>query len=132
MELHIRIIGFLLIVLALIHVGFPRYFGWKRELASLSLINRQMMYVHMFFIALMVLLMGLLCVCCATEMQASVIGRYVAAGFSVFWLLRLVFQLFVYSPRLWKGKAFETGIHICFTLLWAYLAVVFFLVYLGV
>ena len=59
MELQLKIIGVLLIALALLHAFFPRYFQWKKELSGLKLINRQMMYVHTFFIALAVFLMGL-------------------------------------------------------------------------
>ena len=61
MELHLKIIGTLLIILAFIHAIFPKYFNWKQELNSLSIINRQLMYVHSFFIAFVVLLMGVLC-----------------------------------------------------------------------
>ena len=61
MELQLKIIGFLLVLLALVHIIFPKYFDWKNECRSLSLVNRQIMYVHTFFIALMILLMGILC-----------------------------------------------------------------------
>ena len=55
MEIHVKVAGFILIMLALVHVIFPRYFDWKNDLSTLSLINRQMMYVHTFFIALLCL-----------------------------------------------------------------------------
>ncbi len=54
MEMHLRVIGGLLTVLALLHAGFPRYFNWATEFQPLSLINLQMMYVHTLFIALLV------------------------------------------------------------------------------
>jgi hypothetical protein len=60
MDLQIKIIGGLLILLAMLHLIFPKYFNWKQELSSLSLVNRQIMYVHTFFIAFVVFLMGLL------------------------------------------------------------------------
>ena len=58
MEIHLKIIGFILIVLAFVHIIFPRYFAWKEQLKSLTLINKQMMYVHTFFIAVTTLLIG--------------------------------------------------------------------------
>jgi len=61
MEVHLKTIGVVLIMLSIVHVIFPKYFNWKKELASLSLINKQMMEVHTFFIALTVFLMGILC-----------------------------------------------------------------------
>lgn len=125
MIIHLHIIGSLLILLALIHVVFPKYFNWKIELNTLSLINRQIMTVHTFFIALMVLLMGLLCLTSATEITETILGKKIAFGFFVFWTIRLFFQFFIYSSKLWKGKTFETSIHILFALLWIYLSSIF-------
>jgi hypothetical protein len=35
----------------LLHLAFPRYFRWKEETAGLSLMTRQVLHVHTFFIA---------------------------------------------------------------------------------
>lgn len=125
MEIHLKFIGVLLIILALVHVFFSRYFKWKQELQTLSLINRQMMIVHTFFIALVLLLMGLLCLTSSHELISTRLGKKVSLGLGIFWLIRLIFQFFVYSPLLWKGKRFETTVHLAFILLWAYLSIVF-------
>jgi hypothetical protein len=125
MELHLNIIGVLLMLLALIHIPFPKYFKWKEELSSLSLINKQMMEVHTFFIGLTVFLMGILSFTMANELVNTYFGRIISLGMGIFWGFRLVFQLFVYSPKLWKGRTFETVIHIIFTLLWIYLSFVY-------
>ena len=76
--------------------------------------------------------MGILCICCATDMVNTTLGQQVSFGLFVFWGCRLIFQFFVYSPTLWKGKVFETAVHIVFSLLWAYLTTVFFLIYWAV
>lgn len=115
----------LLIALGLVHVIFPKYFNWKAELKSLSLINRQVMMVHTFFIALTVFLMGLLCFTSANELVQTSLGKKVSLGFGIFWTCRLLIQLFGYSSQLWKGKKFETLVHIIFTCTWIYLSVVF-------
>lgn len=128
MSLQLEFIGALLVVLALLHVGFARYFDWRREFAAVSLLNRQMMYVHTFFIALAVLLMGVLCLTSAAQLVGTALGRRVALGMGVFWLARLLIQFFGYSATLWRGKRFETIIHVLFALLWAYLSGVFLLV----
>lgn len=128
MEIHLQIIGTLLIVLSLIHVVFPRYFNWKSELQHLSLINRQMMTVHTFFIALTVFLIGLLCVTSASELIETSLGRKISLWLAVFWTIRLFTQIFIYSPMLWKGKTFETIVHILFTIFWAYMSLVFWMV----
>ena len=131
MLLQLRIIGFALVVLALLHAAFARYFNWRTEFAPVSLINRQMMYVHTFFVAFMVLLMGVLCLTSASDLVSTPLGRRVALGCGVFWLARLLIQFFGYSPELWRGKRFETGVHVVFISFWSYLSAVFLLVGLG-
>jgi len=129
MEINLNIVGCLLITLALLHIIFPRYFNWTNELRSVSLVNRQMMYIHTFFIALALFLMGLLCLTSAQQIIKTELGNKISFGFGIFWLARLIIQFFGYSPILWKGKRLESAIHIAFSILWIYLSVVFFYVY---
>jgi hypothetical protein len=131
MELHIKIIGGLFILLAVLHVFFPKYFNWKNELRSLSLMNRQMIRVHLFFIAFGLFLVGLLCLTSGTELLNTSIGRRISLGLGIFWAVRLYVQFFVYSGKLWKGKPFEAMVHILLSLFWAYISVVFILAYFG-
>ena len=125
MDLHLKIIGFILIILAIVHGVFPRYFNWQKELSSLSLINKQMMHVHTFFIALVVFLMGVLCLTSSTELIETHFGKRICFGLGVFWIIRLLIQFFGYSSELWKGKIFETSVHILFICLWTYLSLIF-------
>lgn len=83
------------------------------------------MEVHTFFVALTVMLIGLLCCFYADNLANSQFGRVIAMGLGIFWGIRLLFQFFVYSPKLWRGKPFETTMHIIFSLLWIYLTFVF-------
>ncbi len=124
---HIQIIGFLFILLGVIHIIFPKYFKWKKELAALSMINREMMQVHTFFIALTAFGMGLLCISSAPELLSTSIGRKITLGLAIFWTIRLFIQFFIYSSALWKGKTFETMVHIIFSALWTYISIVFWL-----
>lgn len=125
MEIHFKIVGLFLILLALMHIIIPKYFKWEQELTSLSLITRQILYVHTFFIAFMVLLMGLLCIGYSQDLAYTPLGRIVCIGLFGFWLTRLIFQFFVYSSKVWKGKGFETTMHILFSILWTYFSAVF-------
>ena len=129
MYIHLNIIGILLVLLAFLHIFFPKYFHWKKELKSLSLINQQMMVVHTFFIGLTVFLIGLLCLTSSTELIETNLGKKISLGIGVFWMIRLFTQFFIYSPKLWKGKRFETLTHIFFSLLWIYLSSVFLIIY---
>lgn len=127
MEIHFNIAGILLVLLAALHATFPKYFKWEAELLPLSLINRQMFYIHTFFIALSLLLMGLLCITSAYELASTPLGKKVSLGLALFWIARLAIQFFGYSSELWKGKKFETAIHVIFSLLWFYFCWVFLL-----
>ncbi len=128
MEFHLKAIGIILIVLAAVHAIFPRYFEWRIQLGSLSVINRQMMYVHTLFIALGVFLMGVLCLTSSGDIIGTTLGKRIAIGFGIFWLVRLLVQFFGYSSELWKGKKFETFVHILFVLLWTYFTAIFLMI----
>ena len=125
MELHVKIIGATLFILGFIHVGFPRYFKWKTEFASVSLMNRQMMYIHTLFIGIMIIMIGFLCFRFSSELCNTPFGRTITLGIGIFWFLRLIVQFFGYSSKLWKGKAFETSMHILFAAYWSYLSFIF-------
>lgn len=126
--LHLKVIGVLLVVLSFIHVIFPRYFNWKEELKDLSLMNRQMMKIHTLFIGLVVFLIGVLCLHSPKGLIETELGKTISFGIGVFWLLRLIVQFFGYSSQIWKGKTFETIIHILFSFFWLYLTIIFFMI----
>jgi hypothetical protein len=119
--LHLHVLG----VVFFVHAVFPARFDWRRELPALSLINQQLMTVHTFFIAVVVLGIGVVCLVDAEPLVATPLGRHVCVGLSVFWGLRFLAQHFWYSPRLWRGKVFETVVHVAFSLLWAWATAVF-------
>jgi hypothetical protein len=129
MEIHIRIIGVILIVLAVAHSAFPSYFNWGTELRTVSLINKEMMYVHTFFIALMLFLMGILCLTSAHDLIHTSLGNRICLGLGIFWTARLLIQFFGYSSVLWRGKRLESFIHMAFAAMWLYAGTVFLIVY---
>ncbi|MBK8723304.1 MAG: hypothetical protein IPL95_13845 [Saprospiraceae bacterium] len=130
MELNIKIAGIFMILLSLMHIGFPRYFKWEIELKKVSLINKQLMEVHTFFVAFTVFLMGILCMISSNDLINSMLGRRISMGFGIFWGLRLFIQLFGFSSSLWKGKTFETSIHFLFTIIWIYFTISFLILFL--
>lgn len=123
---NLRLVGLLLAILGLSHAYFPRRFGWREECEQLSPLTREVHFVHNAYIGLFCFLNGILCLFFAGDLLApSRLAGAVLTGLTVFWGSRLVVQLFVYSRDLWRGKRFETGVHILFSLFWTYLAVVF-------
>lgn len=131
MWIHLKVIGWLLVLLSLLHVFVPGYLDWKKDLAPIGLMNRQMMMTHMIFIAITVFAIGLLCVTSTADLLTTPLGRKLCLGLAVFWALRLFFQLFVYSAELWRGKTFETFIHFMAVGFWVYMMVVFGLCWWG-
>jgi len=129
MEIHIKIIGVLFILLALIHLLFPKRFNWNTELRSLNLLNRQIMIIHTFFIGLTVFMMGILCLTCSYDLVHTTFGKKISLGLGIFWTIRLYIQFFGYSTELWKGKRFETSVHVVFSLMWTYVSFVFISTY---
>lgn len=126
MEGLLRLAGLSLIVLALAHLPIARHLRWKEELVRVSLLTRQIFTVHCLFLCLTLVLMGLLClVWPETLLQSSPLGRLVAGGLCFFWFCRLFAQWFVYDWRHWRGKRFETVVHLMFTVLWAFYAALF-------
>jgi hypothetical protein len=125
----LKIAGVIQVMLALVHFVFPRYFKWKVDLGAITLVNKQLMYVHKFFIALVVLLMGVVCLAAPQDILSTRLGKFLSLGLFVFWGTRLYFQFFVYSSILWKGKTFETMIHVMFSIIWVYLSSVFLVIY---
>ena len=126
LSMHLRIVGILLVLLGLSHSIFNRYFGWERELAGVSLLTRQIFFVHSFFIGLGVVLGGVGSFLCADALLRPVLlSRAVLAGMTVFWLCRLLAQFFAYDTRIWKGDRFRTSMHAAFSALWIYVTITY-------
>lgn len=120
-KIHLILAGALQIALALFHFTLPGRFQWHEDLARLSLLNRQIFWVHTFFIMLVLVLFGLLSIFGAKELvRPTSLSRMVLAGITFFWVARLFCQFFVYSPELWRGNTLFTVAHVLFSLLWAY------------
>ena len=126
LELHLKIVGVSLIALGLAHFLFPKRFHWKEELERLSLLNRQIFWVHDWFVVLTIIMFGIVSLVYTDSLLAySKLAEVVLAGFFTFWLCRLYVQFFVYDSSLWKGDRFNTRVHIAFSLTWLYYVMVY-------
>ena len=125
-ELHLRIAGAMQVALALAHLDFARRFHWREEFARVSLLNRQMFYVHTFFVCVVLALFGSLSLLAPDVLlEPTRLARLVLAGIAAFWALRLYCQWFVYDASLWRGHTFQTVMHFVFTIAWIYFVVVY-------
>jgi hypothetical protein len=126
LETHLRAAGAAQILLAAAHPLIAWHLGWKRESTRMSALSAQVFWVHTYFVVLTLLLFGLLSLLLPGELLApSPLARAVLLGLAVFWGARLYAQHFVYRAEHWRGHPFNTAAHSLFSLLWAYLTVVY-------
>jgi hypothetical protein len=104
----------------------PNVLDWRRELAKLTPLSRQLIWVHGAFIVLVIIAFGVLTTCFSAELASgSVIARGMCAFIALFWAARLGVQFFVFDATDYLTTAFlRTGYH-ALTFVFAYLAIVF-------
>jgi hypothetical protein len=131
--IHLQIVGTLLMLLGLSHIFFNRIFGWKQELAAVSLLTRRVFFVHNFFIGLVVVLGGAASFFCANALlRPSTLSRAVLAGMATFWLCRLLVQFVAYDCEIWRGDRFRTFLHVVCSLLWCYVTTTYGIAFLTI
>jgi hypothetical protein len=117
----LQVVGSLLMVLGLSHAFFNRYFAWDVELAGVSLFTRRVFFVHTFFIAMTVTMMGAFSALFARALiEPQALSRAILAGMVVFWGSRLVAQFTAYESAIWRGHRFRTRMHVAFSIFWVY------------
>ncbi len=126
MKLLLQAAGIAQIVLALLHLYFPKRFRWKEEAALMSRLNEQIFHVHTFFVCLVLVLFGLLSLFLPSELlRGDLLARSVSGGISFFWFCRFFAQLFVYDSALWRGRTLETTMHFFFIFFWSGLSTIY-------
>ena len=122
---HLRAVGVLLAVLAIVNLFVPGRFNWREELTRVSLLNRQIFQAHTAFIVLSIVLMSALFLTCAEALlEPTRLSRAVLIGLTVFWGVRMLMQWFFYSPMVWRGNRLHTVLHGVFSLGWIYVTAV--------
>jgi hypothetical protein len=124
LSLNITIAGALLLALGALHAVLPVALQWRAELATVSRLNREVSYVHCFFIGLACLLWGLLALTAGHSLvEPGPVTRIVLAGAVIFWSARLVIQLLVFNRHA-RRSASWCALSVAGTGLWAYLTLV--------
>lgn len=123
---HLRIAGTLLLGVAAAHLVLPRALGWSTELKGVSLTTRQVSYVHTYFIGLLCGLFGLAATMLAHDLLVpDRLATAVLIGALAVWGSRLLVQLCVFDPVLWRGSTLTVLGHVAFVVLWSYETSVF-------
>jgi hypothetical protein len=122
---HLRVVGVLMALLAIVNLLVPGRFNWREELSRVSLLNRQIFQAHTVFIVLLIALMSALFLTCAEALlEPTRLSRAVLTGLTIFWGLRMLMQWFFYSPLVWRGNRLHTVMHGVFSLGWIYVTAV--------
>ena len=126
LQLNLRIIGVILGVLVIVNLFVPARFGWRTELARVSLLNRQIFQAHSVFLILtLALLSALLLTSADALLESTRLSREILLGLTIFWGLRMAMQWWFYSPEIWRGNPFFTTMHVVFSTTWIYMTTVF-------
>ena len=122
---HLRLSGAGLILLGLAHLWFSKPLQWKQDLAKLTLVNRQIFLVHCFYVALILVLLGILSLTLADSLlQPTPLARAMLCGMTLLWALRLYIQWRVFDPSLWRQNRTNHLVHYVLTAVWVYLTAV--------
>jgi hypothetical protein len=124
--MNLRAAGLLLAALVVVNLFVPSRFGWRADMAKLSLLNRQIFRAHSVFLVLILALSSALLLTSAEALlEPSRLSRAILFGLTIFWGLRMVMQWFFYSPDIWRGNRFFTTMHVVFSMTWIYMTGVF-------
>ena len=124
--LNLRVAGVIIAVLVVVNLFVPSRFGWRAEMARLSLLNRQIFQAHsVFLIVTLALSSALLLTLADALLEPTRLSRALLAGLTIFWGLRMFMQWWFYSPKIWRGNRFFTTMHVVFSMTWIYMTAVF-------
>jgi hypothetical protein len=124
----IRAAGVLQLGLAALNLLLPGKLGYRRELAKLSPLVRQIFIVHSAYIGLVLLIFGAASLGFAAELSKAGLGRFLSGALGVFWTLRLPIQLFYYDREV---KRQNPLMDLVLTVVFGFLAAVFSAAALG-
>jgi hypothetical protein len=81
------------------HLFFWKLFDWKKDLASLTPINRSVMQILNLCLTFMILVMSYVSLFLPQEMLTTSLGKSLLVAFALFWFLRMLEQIFVFEVK---------------------------------
>ena len=116
----LRLAGASLIVLALLHAVFWRALNWGDEVGRLSPLNARVFAVHTFFVAFVLLSLGLLSLVKPDLLLArNELSRLLLCGIVLFWSARLLLQPLFFDRVMRDGWTRLIVVRTSATVLWA-------------
>lgn len=84
---------------AVFHLFFWRLFNWKKDLASLTYINRAVMQILNLCLTFVFVVVAYISIFHSHELAATNLGNVILVSVSVFWLLRLIEQIIFFGLK---------------------------------
>ena len=81
------------------HLFFWKLFDWKRDLASLTPVNRSVMQILNLCLTFMIFVMAYVSLLLPQEMLTTDLGSMLLIAFALFWFLRMLEQIFVFEVK---------------------------------
>lgn len=98
-DLLVTLSGAFNLAIAVFHLTFWRLFDWRRDLASLTAINRSVMQILNLCLTFVFLVMAYVLLVHRSEMLATPLGVTLLFAFALFWLLRAIEQVVFFGLR---------------------------------
>lgn len=101
------------LLLACLNLRLDKLLHWDTELKSMSLLLREVFFVHKWFISITLAIFGVVTLRFAGGMAGGLIpmGRWLAVGIGLFWAIRTLIQWVYYSKSHWIGDRGKTTVH---------------------
>ncbi len=117
------------LLVAGLNLFLVRIMKWEEVVARMPQLVREVFHVHAWFITITLAIFGVVTIRFGGELAAGTndLGRWLAAGIGIFWLIRWLMQFFYYNSSHWRGKRAETIVHIVLIFLYGSLAGVYLL-----
>ena len=117
------------LAVAVLNLFLVRIMKWEESVARMPQLVREVFHVHAWFITITLVIFGVVTIRFAGELAAGTndLGRWLAAGIGIFWLIRWLMQFFYYDSSHWRGKRAETTVHIVLIFLYGSFAGVYLL-----
>ena len=117
------------LAVAVLNLFLVRIMTWEESVARMPQLVREVFHVHAWFITITLVIFGVVTIRFAGELATGTndLGRWLAAGIGIFWLIRWLMQFFHYNSSHWRGKRAETIVHIVLIFLYGSFAGVYLL-----
>ena len=81
------------------HLFFWKLFDWKKDLASLTPVNRSVMQILNLCLTFMIFVMSYVSLFLPREMLTTNLGKSLLIAFAIFWFFRMLEQVFVFEVK---------------------------------